>query len=62
MTLAVYRTIPTRTNGAYYFVAPAGLDARTADTQRVSPYYERQIIALGALIEMQHDYNGASKA
>jgi hypothetical protein len=57
MTLAVYRT----RSGAY-FIAPAGLYAMEAATQRVSPYYANQLSALGALIEKQHDYNGATKA
>jgi hypothetical protein len=58
MTLAVYRT----TGGGWYFVAPAGLMAHEALGQRVSGLFARQIVALGALIEKQHDYNGASKA
>jgi len=54
VTLAVYRN-----SAGAYFIAPAGLPGQVAENHRVSPYYAHQIVALGALIEMQHDYNAA---
>jgi hypothetical protein len=52
VNLAVYRT----TAGGWYFVAPAGLMAHDALGQRVSGLFADQIVALGALIELQHDH------
>jgi len=50
-TLAVYRL------RGWYFVAPAGLSAADADSERRSAYYREQITALSAMIEMQHNVN-----
>lgn len=67
MQLAVYRTVRkmygVREDASglrdYYFIAPAGLDASEAHEQAVSELYANQIVAMGDMIEMQHDYAGS---